>query len=69
MYPSSDTSSRIMHHVTKLESFQNWFPEHDDEFTTKMAPTVTRSQPNRASLECGLNAAVKCSGEEIHMAD
>ncbi len=27
------TSSRIMHHVTKLKSSQDWFLEHDNEFT------------------------------------
>ncbi len=27
------TSSRIMHHVTNLESSQDWFLEHDNEFT------------------------------------
>jgi len=27
------TSSRIVHHVTKLESVQVWFLEHDNEFT------------------------------------
>jgi len=32
-------SSRIMHHVTKLESFQIWFLKHDNEFSViKLSP-------------------------------
>jgi len=33
-----NTSSRIMHNVTKLESFLNWFLEHDNEFTVLKWP-------------------------------
>jgi len=32
-HPLMATSSRIMHHVTKLESFQIGFLEHDNKFT------------------------------------
>ncbi len=49
--PSSDaTSSRIMHHVTKLRLVSwTWQWVH----FTQMASTVTRSQSNRAPLGCG----------------
>ncbi len=47
------TSSRIMHHVTKLKSSQmvswTWQWVH----FTQMTSTVTRSQSNRAPLGCG----------------
>jgi len=32
------TSSKILHRVTKLESFSNWFLEHDNEFTVLKWP-------------------------------
>ncbi len=48
-----NTSSRIMHHVTKLNHLRLVL-EHDNEFHfTQMASTVTRSQSNRAPLGCG----------------
>jgi len=37
-HPLMATSSRIMHHVTKLESNSNWFLEHDNEFTVVKWP-------------------------------
>jgi len=48
--PLMATSSRIMHHVTKLESFQISFWTWKWVHCTKISPTVTRCQPNRASL-------------------
>jgi len=50
MYPSHPlmaTSSRIMHHVTKLESFQIvFFFEHDNEFTVlKWLPQLPDLNP------------------------
>ncbi len=54
VYPSSDaTSSRIMHHVTKLKSSQTGFLNMKWVHFTQMASTVTRSQSNRAPLGCG----------------
>ncbi len=55
------TSSRIMHHVTKLKSSQTGFSNHLRLVSwtwqwvhfTQMSSTVTRSQSNRASLGCG----------------
>jgi len=58
-HPLMATSSRIMHHVTKLKLFQielNIFWTWQWVHCTKMAPTVTRSQPNRASLGWELRA-------------
>jgi len=52
-----------MHHVTKLESFQIGFLNMT--MSTKMAPTVTRSQPNRATLGCGGTGAL-CPGCASH---
>jgi len=53
MFPSSDgyfQQDDAPGHKARIIS--NWFLEHDNELLkdTKMAPTVTRSQPNRASL-------------------
>jgi len=44
-----------------------WFLEHDNEFTVLkwLPPTVTRSQPNRASLGCGWTGA-SCPGCASH---
>ncbi len=54
MDPSSDaTSSRIMHHVTKLKSSQTGFLNMTMVHFTQMASTVTRSQSNRAPLGFG----------------
>ncbi len=54
VYPSSEaTSSRIMHHVTKLKSSQIGFLNMKWVHFTQMASTVTRSQSNRAPLGCG----------------
>jgi len=62
VYSSSDaTSSRIMHHVTKLRSSQTGFSNHLRLVSwtwqwvhfTQMASTVPRSQSNRVSLGCG----------------
>ncbi len=54
VYPSSDaTSSRIMHHVTKLKSSQTGFLNMSMSSLYSMASTVTRSQSNRAPLGCG----------------
>jgi len=50
-----------MHHVTKLESFSIGQQVH----CTKMAPTVIRSLPNRASLGCGGTGA-SCPGCASH---
>ncbi len=47
------TSSRIMHHVTKLKSSQTGFLNMTMVHFTQMASTVTRSQSNRAPLGCG----------------
>ncbi len=47
------TSSRIMHHVTKLKSSQTGFLNMTWVHFTQMASTVTRSQSNRAPLGCG----------------
>ncbi len=47
---SDDTSSRIMHHVTKLKSSQTGFLNMT---MSSLYSTVTRSQSNRASLGCG----------------
>jgi len=59
MYPFSDGNfqqDNASYHKARIIS--NWFLEHDNEFhCTKMAPTVTRSQPNRASLGCGETGA------------
>jgi len=63
-HPLMATSSRIMHHVTKLKSFQiswTWQWVH----CTKMAPTVNRSRPNRAYLGCGGTGAL-CPGCAMH---
>ncbi len=50
------TSSKIMHHVTKLKSSQTGFlmtMTWQWVHFTQMASTVTRSQSNRAPLGCG----------------
>jgi len=57
-------TSRIMHHVTKLKSFQIGFLNMTMS-SLSMAPTVTRSQPNRASLGCGVMGA-SCPGCTSH---
>ncbi len=50
VYLSSDaTSSRIMHHVTKLKSSQTWFLEHDNEFTLLKWPPQS---PDLNPIEC-----------------
>jgi len=38
IHPLMATSSRIIHHVSKLESFLNWFLEHDNELTVLKWP-------------------------------
>ncbi len=54
VHPSSDaTSSRIMHHVTKLKSSQIGFLNMKWVHFTQMASTVTRSPSSRAPLGCG----------------
>ncbi len=55
VYPSSDaTSSRIMHHVTKLKSSQTGFLNLTmSSLYSNHNYTVTRSQSNRAPLGCG----------------
>jgi len=54
MYPSSDgyfqQDNALCH---KAQIISNWFLEHDNEFTAKMPPTITRSQPNRTLSGCG----------------
>ncbi len=47
------TSSRIMHHVTKLKSSQTGFLNMTMSSLYSIASTVTRSQSNRAPLGCG----------------
>ncbi len=37
----------------KAQIISDWFLEHDNEFFTQMASTVTRSKSNRAPLGCG----------------
>ncbi len=37
----------------KAQIISDWFLEHDNEFTSQMDSTVTRSQSNRAPLGCG----------------
>jgi len=63
MNPSSDgyfQQDKAPGHKARIIS--NWFLEHDNEFTLlTVAPTVTRSQPNRVSLGCGGTGA-SCSG-------
>ncbi len=54
VYPSSDaTSSRIMHHVTKIKSSQTGFLNMTMSSLYLNASTVTRTQSNRARLGCG----------------
>ncbi len=54
VFPSSDaTSSRIMHHITKLKYSQTGSWTWQWVHFTQMASTVTRSQSNRAPLGCG----------------
>ncbi len=66
MYPSSDgyfqQDNAPCH---KAQIISNWFLEHDRVHCTKMPPTVTRSQPNRASLGCGGTGA-SCPGCASH---
>ncbi len=54
VYPSSDgyfqQDNAPCH---KAQIISDWFLEHDNEFFTQMASTVTRSQSNRAALGCG----------------
>ncbi len=47
------SSSRIMHHVTKIKSYQTGFLNMAmNSLFTQMASTVTRSQSSRAPLGC-----------------
>ncbi len=54
------TSSRIMHHVTKLKSSQTWQWVHHSQ----MASTVTRSQSNIAPLGCGGTRDHGCAADK-----
>jgi len=51
------TSSRLMHHITNHFKLVSWTWQW--VHCTKMAPTVNRSQTNRASLGCGVRGVRK----------
>ncbi len=57
--PSSDgyfQQDNAQYH--KAQIISDWFLEHDNEFFTQIASTVTRSQSDRAALGCGQNTYI-----------
>jgi len=68
MYPSSVDYFQLYNAPChKARNISNWFLEHDNECTVlKWPPTVTKPQPNRASLGRG-GMGASCLGCASHI--